>query len=263
MNMKQVQDQTGKLISVPSAPLRIVSLVPSITELLADLGLHQEVVGITKFCVHPEEWFRTKTRIGGTKTISIEKVNALQPDLIFANKEENVKEQVEALAQQWNVYTSDISTIDDAYQMITDVGVLTGTSAAAHEMIQTIQEGCNGLSFQKNLTVLYLIWQDPYMSTGGDTFISSMLSAAGFSNVLHAKSRYPEVTVEEIQALQPDVIFLSSEPYPFKQKHVETLQKIAGKSQILLVDGEIFSWYGSKMLKAPAYFRYLRQQLRL
>lgn len=256
-----VQDQTGKLIFTPSSPLRIVSLVPSITELLFDLGLHDEVAGITKFCVHPKEWFQTKTRIGGTKTVSAEKIRALQPLLILANKEENVKEQVEELAKEFQVYVSDITTIQEAYEMIKQVGELTGTKEKAIEIVETVKAGLHKPTEGKILKALYLIWQKPYMSVGGDTFINDMMNIAGFVNVLKDQKRYPQLTVDEIKSLNPDVILLSSEPFPFKQKHAAELMQLTGIEHIKLVDGEIFSWYGSRMLKAPAYFAKLRESL--
>jgi ABC-type Fe3+-hydroxamate transport system substrate-binding protein len=256
-----VQDQTGKLIFNPSSSLRIVSLVPSITELLFDLGLNDEVAGITKFCVHPKQWFQTKIKVGGTKTVSVEKVKALQPNLIFANKEENVKEQVEALAKDFPVFISDITTISDAYEMMLKAGELTGTKEKAIEIVDTIQTQLEIHIANKTLKALYLIWQKPYMAAGGDTFINDMLLKAGLVNVLQQQNRYPQLTVDEIKALNPDVLLLSSEPFPFQQKHADELKQLTGIGIIKLVDGEIFSWYGSRMLQAPAYFAKLRKNL--
>jgi ABC-type Fe3+-hydroxamate transport system substrate-binding protein len=256
-----VQHQTGKLIFKPSYPLRIVSLVPSITELLFDLGLNDEIVGITKFCVHPKEWFQTKTRVGGTKTVSVEKVKALHPNLILANKEENVKEQVEELAKEFSVYTSDITTVAGAYDMMLKVGELTGTKEKAVEIVETIKTRLVKPEQAKTLKALYLIWQKPYMAAAGDTFISDMMRHAGLTNVLQDQKRYPQLTLEEIKTLNPDVLLLSSEPFPFQQKHADELKQLTGIENIKLVDGEIFSWYGSRMLQAPAYFAKLRKNL--
>jgi ABC-type Fe3+-hydroxamate transport system substrate-binding protein len=257
-----VQHQTGKLLlPLSHPPLRIVSLVPSVTELLFDLGLNNEVMGITKFCVHPREWFQSKTRIGGTKKVNIEKIKALKPNLILANKEENVKEQVDELARHFTVYVSDIVTVDDAFEMIKDTGVLTGTETKAAELVQQIDASFQELNFQQQAKAIYLIWQKPYMSIGGDTFINSMLQKAGFSNLLAYTNRYPEVTVEEIKKLKPEVLLLSSEPFPFKQKHINELKELTGIQKIILADGEIFSWYGSRMLHAAAYFVKLRESL--
>lgn len=237
---------------------RIISLVPSQTELLYDLGLNDEVVGITKFCIHPEHWFRNKTRIGGTKDVKFDRVKALSPTLIIANKEENVKEQVEALAEIALVYTTDISTLEDAYCMIQKIGTLTNTSRKAEEIISNIKEKFRMLSEQvleqPTKTCLYLIWKDPFMSVGRDTFIHDMMLHCKLENVISNESRYPTITHEQIKILDPDIILLSSEPYPFKEKHIAELQALVPQTTILLVDGEMFSWYGSRLQHSPAYF---------
>ncbi|HUR67227.1 MAG TPA: helical backbone metal receptor [Chitinophagaceae bacterium] len=255
-------DQTGRKVSIPSAK-RIVSLVPSQTELLHDLGLSNEVVGITKFCVHPEEWFKTKIRIGGTKQVKMDMVHELQPDLIIANKEENLKEQVEELAKYYPVWVSDVNTINDAYEMIEQVGLITNRKNEAIGIVETIKG--NFVQHQTSnleLRTVYLIWKDPYMTIGGDTFIHSMLEAAGFENVFKNKSRYPEVTVDELKTHNLELLLLSSEPYPFKQKHKVELEALLPKTKIVLVDGEMFSWYGSRMVKAPCYFSKLHAEIK-
>jgi ABC-type Fe3+-hydroxamate transport system substrate-binding protein len=239
-------------------PKRIISLVPSQTELLYDLGLENEVAGITKFCIHPEHWFRNKVRVGGTKDVKFDRVKALSPDLIIANKEENVKEQVEALAEIAPVHTTVISTLEDAYKMIHQIGELTHTTSRAKEIITKIETGfetlTKQLSHQSSKTCLYLIWKDPYMSVGSDTFIHDMMMRCKLSNVLVNENRYPTITPEKIKALSPEVILLSSEPYPFKEKHIAELQELLPEAMIFLADGEMFSWYGSRLQHSPAYF---------
>lgn len=251
-------DQTGATLQLTDTPKRIISLVPSQTELLFDLGLNEEVVGITKFCIHPTEWFRNKTRIGGTKDVKLDRVAALEPDLIIANKEENVKEQIESLREIAPVWTSDISNLDESLEMIKQIGSIVGKELEASSIIQKIENDFlkleQQLIDQKKRSCLYLIWKDPYMSVGGDTFIHDMLHRAHFTNLLANTTRYPEVSVETIQLLSPELIFLSSEPYPFKDKHIAELQAVLPTSKILLVDGEMFSWYGSRIMHAPAYF---------
>jgi ABC-type Fe3+-hydroxamate transport system substrate-binding protein len=232
---------------------RIVSLVPSQTELLHALGLDQQVVGITKFCVRPRAWFDTKPRVGGTKTIDFQKVTDLKPDLVLANREENVREQVEALAPHCRVWTSEVATLADALDMIRTVGQLTDTDAPAAELAARI-----GADFEQPMphrgTAAYLIWRKPYMVAGGDTFIHDMLRYAGFDNVFSEKMRYPAVLPDELAAAKPDFLLLSSEPFPFKEKHVAELQALCPSAHIRLVDGELFSWYGSRLLHARAYF---------
>lgn len=242
---------------------RIVSLVPSQTELLHYLGLEEEVVGITKFCVHPDAWFRSKTRVGGTKTLHLDRIEALEPTLILGNKEENTKEQIEALAEKYRVWISDVRTLSDALDMIRTVGQLCDRQEEGLKLSDDI-----ALLFEKELAptprrlkALYLIWRKPYMGVGADTFIHDMLLQSGFDNVLSDRVRYPELDASEIQALNPEVIMLSSEPYPFKEAHVQEFSRLCPAAVITKVDGELFSWYGSRLLQSPAYIRTLRDQL--
>jgi len=245
-------------------PKRIISLVPSQTELLCHLGLDEEVVGITKFCVHPQTWFRTKTRIGGTKNINIEKIKALQPDLVIANKEENVKEQIEALQQFTSVYISDISTLAEAKQMIVQVGGLVDKTAEANKLVETIEQQFELLQniHPDKIPAAYFIWRDPYMAAGGDTFINDMMQYCGFENIFLDKHRYPQINIEQLNETGCMVLLLSSEPFPFKEKHIDALQSLLPGVKILLVDGEMFSWYGSRLLLAPGYFKQLLQQVK-
>jgi ABC-type Fe3+-hydroxamate transport system substrate-binding protein len=256
-------DQTGRNITLNKTPQRIISLVPSQTELLFDLGLIDEVIGITKFCIHPDEWFRSKTRIGGTKELKMDIIHQLQPDLIIANKEENVKEQIEELEKHFPVWVSDVNNLDDAYKMIEQIGLLTWKQQLANKIMLQAKEGFAKLPTQDSqLRTAYLIWQKPYMTVGGDTFINAMLEAAGFENIYADKTRYPEITIDELRIVNCQLLFLSSEPYPFKQKHIDELQSLLPNTKIVLADGEIFSWYGSRLLQAPAYFSNLRNQLK-
>lgn len=255
-------DQTGRTAILPTLPQRIVSLVPSQTELLAHLGLNREVAGITRFCVHPEQWFRTKPRVGGTKQVKMDVIHALKPDLIIANKEENVKEQVEDLALHYPVWTSDVNTLEDAYDMISAIGQMTGKAEASVRLVRQIRESFSGLTTpDSRLRTCYLIWRDPWMTVGGDTFIHTMLEAAGFDNLFRHQVRYPIVTSEGLREAGCECLLLSSEPFPFRQKHVDELKALLPGVKILLVDGELFSWYGSRLLQAPEYFAQLRALL--
>ena len=242
-------------------PKRIISLVPSQTELLFHLGLDVAVAGITKFCVHPVEWKTNKTIIGGTKNISLQKIKQLEPDLIIANKEENVKEQVEALAEDYPVWVSDIAVLDDALQMIKDVGQLTNTSVKADELINKTKENFSNLLLPaKKIKTAYLIWRNPYMTAGGDTFIHDMLQRCGVENIFAAANRYPAIDVQELKEKGCELLLLSSEPYPFKKKHIDELQLHLPGTKIILADGEMFSWYGSRLLHAPGYFNSIFNQ---
>lgn len=262
-------DQLNRKIELSSTPKRIISLVPSQTELLYDLGLREEVVGITKFCVHPADWYKSKTRVGGTKKINFDIINQLQPDLIIGNKEENEQTFIEELMKRYNVWMSDIYTLKDAYDMITRIGTIVGKQKEATFLKLEIESKFN--SFINNNEILktkkikcaYFIWRKPYMVAGNNTFINNMLDLCSFENVFtNFESRYPEVSEEIISKTNPELILLSSEPFPFKEKHVEELKNYCPNATIKIVDGEIFSWYGSRLLKAPEYFTELLQSIK-
>jgi ABC-type Fe3+-hydroxamate transport system substrate-binding protein len=258
--MLSFTDQTGHTIRLARKPQRIISLVPSQTELLFDLGLNEEVVGITKFCVHPQQWFHNKTKIGGTKHVKMDVIHQLQPDLIIANKEENVKEQIEELSARYPVWISDVCNLEDACDMIIQVGAMTGKERSALLLVTKIKtKFSQPTTHGPAIKTAYLIWQEPYMTVGGDTFIHSMMEAAGFKNVFADKKRYPEITLDDLRIAHCQVVLLSSEPFPFRQKHLQQLQSLLPEMKVILVDGEMFSWYGSRLAEAPAYFAKLNK----
>lgn len=256
--MKIFKDQLGRTINLPDFPQRIVSVVPSQTELLYYLGLEKQVVGITKFCVHPQEWYRNKTRVGGTKTLHLDKIRSLQPDLIIANKEENDQTQIEELMREFPVWISDINTVEDALAMIYSVGQMTGPHARALRLISFIRMALKEIPELPNVPTAYFIWRKPWMTVGHTTYINDLMQHCGMVNVFADRpSRYPEVTDEDIITANPQLILLSSEPYPFKEKHLVELQALCPQAKVLLVDGEMFSWYGSRMLEASGYLKEL------
>lgn len=257
MTIRSFFDQLNNQISISYPPQRIVSLVPSQTELLADLGLEQQVIGITKFCTHPSNWAQTKTIVGGTKNFKFEVIDELKPDIIIGNKEENYVEGIAQLRKNYPVWLSDVVTLADAYSMISSLGEITNTIAKADYIRNQIGERFHSVKKRAPNSVLYLIWKKPWMAAASGTFINSMLSMLNLKNAIGNFQRYPQLSEEQIMNLKPDFIFLSSEPYPFREKHVEELTKISPCSRVLLVDGEMFSWYGSRLLKAPEYFNRL------
>jgi ABC-type Fe3+-hydroxamate transport system substrate-binding protein len=240
---------------------RIVSLVPSLTELLSDLELDEEVVGITKFCVHPDHWFRNKTRVGGTKAVDPDVVRGLTPSLIIANKEENLREQVEPLRSFSEVHVSDVVNLPGALDMIRTIGGLVDRSSRAGVLTSEIEDEFADLKPGAPLPVAYLVWRNPWMAAGGDTFINDMLSRAGFVNVFAKASRYPTVDAAALAASGARVVLLSSEPFPFKAAHKAEIHHALPGAEVHLVDGEMFSWYGSRLRYAPAYFAALRNSL--
>ena len=233
---------------------RIVSLVPSITELLFYLGLGSCIVGRTKFCIHPKECVDQVTKIGGTKKIRIDVIRTLKPDLIIANKEENEAEQIRTLANEFNILLTHVKDYEGALAMIARIGKITSTLEEANRLMSEIENKFTSLE-KANKSCIYLIWRDPYMTVGGDTYIHSMLEKCGFKNLLGQEMRYPVITLERIKELQPDEVFLSSEPYPFQASHVESLIDALPASKVRLVDGEMWSWYGNRMLALPDYVK--------
>jgi ABC-type Fe3+-hydroxamate transport system substrate-binding protein len=241
--------------TVTQKPTRIVCLVPSITEYLHTLGLDVEVVGITKFCIHPSEWFRTKKRIGGTKNVHINAIDALQPDLIIANKEENVKEQINELADKYPVYLTNVKNLKQAYDMMLNLGKITHTETKAVEIIKEIKTAFTAVKkLRKSINVSYLIWQKPYIAVSNDTFIGDLLRICGLNNMqANHKDRYPNLSEDELK--QAQVVLLSTEPYPFKERHLKQIITELNNHNVFLIDGEMFSWYGSRLLLAAKYLQ--------
>jgi ABC-type Fe3+-hydroxamate transport system substrate-binding protein len=246
----RIRDQTGRHLSFPEQPRRIVSCVPSQTELLFDLGLEQSIVGVTKFCIHPPVARETKNIIGGTKNLNPEKIARLSPDFILANKEENDQQSIEWLASRFPTYISDVRTLDHAITMIQDVGHICGRREHASALSTAIINQFHGMPTQAvRASAAYIIWQNPWMTINEDTFIHDMLDRLGFHNAFakRSDSRYPVITLDDLRIANPDFIFLSSEPFPFQQKHIIELKHLMPDTAISIVDGEMFSWYGSRL----------------
>jgi ABC-type Fe3+-hydroxamate transport system substrate-binding protein len=254
-----ITDQTGCILHFNSEVNRIVSLVPSLTETLADLGVAYNICGITKFCVHPNDLKSRIKIIGGTKNPGLEKIIALKPDLIIANKEENRQEDINHLRQHAQVYVSDIKNFGDILEFLKFITRIT-SGKASQELALRIQN-LKAPDYGQKFSVCYLIWQAPYMSVGNDTFIHFMLERYGFTNIFSTNTRYPEINIQEIRDLNPYVIMLSSEPYPFREKHKSEFQSLFPGSRVVLVDGEMFSWYGSRILHADTYIKNLYIEL--
>lgn len=266
--MKQIFiDQIGIQHSFETTPSRIISLVPSQTELLYDLGLEESIVGITKFCVHPTHFKGIKTIVGGTKSVKIAKIKALQPDIIICNKEENTKEIVQELSQICPVWVTDIVSIDDNLQMIYDFGQLFNKRTEAQKWSDKINFAYQ--DFKKFITdkpvkkVAYFIWANPYMVAGNQTFINELLQLNHFENIYKSKvGRYPEIELKKIRLEgDPDYVFLSSEPFPFTDEHAFEIGRFTHHAKTVFVDGEMFSWYGSRLLKALDYFKLLHSKI--
>ncbi|MCR9277177.1 MAG: helical backbone metal receptor [Pseudomonadaceae bacterium] len=249
-------DQMGRAVNLQSLPRRIVSLVPSQTELLFELGVENRVVGVTRYCEFPARARRHKSLVGGTKQINVDVVAALKPDLIIGNKEENSKDDIDALSERYPVWMSDIETVDDALDMIEQVGALVGRGAVAADMAARIGASLDTMTEtydESPPSVAYFIWRKPFMVVGRRTFIDDLLKRAGFSNAFDRLERYPEVTPVELADAEPQVVFLSSEPFPFEQKHVDEMRRMLPSAHVRIVDGTLFSWYGSRLALSADY----------
>lgn len=233
---------------IQQPPKSIISLVPSLTELLFDLGLEGKIIGRTRFCIHPEEKVREVDIVGGTKNPRINKIRDANPGLILSNREENRKEDIKLLQEEFRVHLTDINSIEDALLSIHEIGEICGVPDKAQELISAIRTEYDSVPDEPVLSAAYLIWREPWMSVGRNTYIHSVLTHWGFENVFGNITRYPKTTLKQISEKNPDVILLSSEPYPFRDKHAEEIASVCNESRILQVDGEWFSWYGSRML---------------
>ena len=261
--MIRSKDQIGNIIEIPFPPVRIISLVPSQTEFLFDIGLEQEIAGVTRFCIHPAEKVELKEKIGGTKRFDIEKIKSLKPDLIIGNKEENYEEGILELKKDFPVWMSDIYTLNDSFSMMLELGRITNRIKQASEIVETTRSAFTTLQESASAAkgCAYFIWRKPYMVAASGTFINEMIKGMGLKNVFERRSRYPEINPAELAELNPDYIFLSSEPYSFSEKHFEEFQEFAPNAKVVLVDGEMFSWYGSRLRLAPHYFLELKKQI--
>jgi ABC-type Fe3+-hydroxamate transport system substrate-binding protein len=246
--------------------MRIVSLVPSQTELLHDLGLEDQVVGITKFCVHPYHYKSIKLIVGGTKQIKIDKIKDLNPDIILCNKEENTKEIVEACRSICEVHVSELYNIQDTLELIRYYGERFNTRTRAVNICEKINRNLNDFKIyikdKPTIKVAYFIWRNPWMVAAKGTFIQHLLELNKFENIYANLERYPEVDINKIQQEgDPEVVMLSSEPYPFKDEHAFEIGRVAHHPKTIFVDGEYFSWYGSRLIKAFDYFKSIRKRL--
>jgi ABC-type Fe3+-hydroxamate transport system substrate-binding protein len=262
---KSFTDQMGREITINFPPKRIISIVPSQTELLFDLGLDREIIGLTKFCIHPIEKFAERTKVGGTKKLNIDLIKDLKPDLIIGNKEENTQSDIEELSEYFPVWMSDICTLDDAMKTIGEIGALVNREPEASYLNHLISAGFNdlktlALQHRIDKKIAYLIWRKPYMAAGKNTFIDDILLTNGMTNMIK-QERYPTITLDELKTLNCELILLSSEPYPFGEKHIEEIQAVIPDAKIMLVDGEMFSWYGSRLVKAVQYFFEFQKEL--
>ena len=260
---QQITDDLGRTVRYESPPRRIISLCPSITETLLELGMDGRVVGRTRYCIHPANKRMGVQRIGGTKKLQFDEIDALEPDLIIAEREENNREDIERLEKKYPVYVADVVDFSSALRMLGRLGALCGEPLAAEQLNEKILLKFNDLEKLKGLRrCAYLIWRKPWMAAGQGTYINSILKKCGLDNYFADRpSRYPVLSVQDLQHSEIDLILLSSEPYPFHERHMDEIRVLQPRAEILLVDGEMFSWYGARMLRAADYLNELTESL--
>lgn len=234
--------------------MRIVSLCPSLTELVFDLGRGADLVGRTKFCVHPEGLVERVPSMGGTKNPKIDRIVESRPDVVLLNSEENRREDAEALsAAGVRLHVSLPRDAAETADMVRDIGRILERGDEAERIALDIETRSRrvreGARNRPSVRFAYIIWRGPYMAVNDDTFVSALLAQAGGENVLAGNpTRYPAITPEELAAADPELVLLSSEPFPFKASHADELAAVTGlpRQRFLLVDGELLSWHGSR-----------------
>lgn len=234
--------------------MRIVSLCPSLTELVFDLGLGDDLVGITEYCVHPAEGVARVESVGGTKTPDVERIVELRPDIVLFNEEENRREDEEALsAAGLSCLTTFPRNSLETADMVRTIGKALQREDAAEAIALDIEERTSRVladaAGHAPVRWTYLIWRKPWMTVNADTFASAMLDQAGGENVFAEHDvRYPEITIDELRAARPELVLLCTEPFPFADKHVDELVQATGfeRERFVLADGEYLSWHGSR-----------------
>lgn len=256
-------DDLGRQVRIPLEPQRIISLCPSQTATLFHFGLGSRIAGRTRFCIHPKPEIEQAVRIGGTKQVNYERIKEIQPDLIIAEKEENTLEMVEELSKEYPVYVTDVRGLPSALKMMRDLGQITGKPESGQLLADTVESRLKTVApLTSAPSCAYLIWRKPWMAAGSDTFINAMLQQCGLRNIaLDWEGRYPEFDLERLADTAPEIVLLSSEPFPFAEKHIQEIASVLPQAKVRLVDGEMFSWYGSHLLHVPDYLAQLLSEI--
>lgn len=253
--MRKMTDHVGRTIEIAISPKRIISLCPAITTTLFSIGLDKEIIGRTRYCLFPENKVEQLEVVGGTKDINLEKIRTLNPDLIIAEKEENTEEIVLQLEKEFPVYVFEVQSIEDNDRMIQDLGQLTNKETASARLREQILQALGSLPNLQGKKVAYMIWQNPFMVVGDDTYINALLGAMNLVNPFTAvEGRYPVVTLEDLQQMDLDYLLLATEPFRFKERHVEKMASLLTTVQVSLIDGEMF-WYGVNMIDGANYLK--------
>jgi ABC-type Fe3+-hydroxamate transport system substrate-binding protein len=235
-------DVRGRAFDFPRAPQRVVSLVPSLTETLFDLGAGDAVIGITDFCIFPPDL--QLPRVGGTKNPRVEDVRALAPDLVHMNLEENLRRHAEAIETFAPVFVTEPKSVDDVVTLIRQLGELHGHRGEAAMLVARLQDELARMP-RRSFTFACPIWKNPWMWCGGDTYVSRLVEAAGGVNVLRNLERYPNVYLDEVMRMRPEIVFLPDEPYLFTE---EDAAAIRGTRVIGPFPGHLFTWHGTRTI---------------
>jgi ABC-type Fe3+-hydroxamate transport system substrate-binding protein len=230
--------------------MRIVSLVPSVTETLFELGLDDQIIAITRFCRLPAEKVKLKPKVGGTKNPKLDDIVQLKPDVVIMDRDENRKQDAEFLKRNGiDVFATFPRSVEEGIQVIADLGKKFQVVEKANRMIEEIRQRMKMLTIHDRKRALILIWRNPYMTVNRDTYVHAISALFGFDNVFaDHQERYPKLKHEEIVACKAEVVLMPDEPYPFRQRHVEELRAL--EAQFLLFDGTYITWPGYGMLRA-------------
>ena len=245
-------DDRGFPLAWETPPQRIVSLVPSLTETLVDLGAEEQIVGVTRFCLHPDHLRKEKTRVGGTKGVKVDVIMDLRPDLVIANLEENDAQDIMALEIAGvPCWVCDVRSVERAFRLLSDLGTLIGQAERGRQLEQKARETWTAIRERvdpgQGRKVAYAVWRNPGMWAGRDGAIPSVLRWGGWVP-WPDNPRYPELAMDTVRQAGVEEVLLPSEPFPFKEEHKAECGDLPSR----LVDGEVFSWYGSRMLQVPA-----------
>lgn len=251
----QIVDVLGRELRCDHPPRRVVSLVPSLTETLFDLGAGADVVAITDYCIFPPGL--ELPRVGGTKNPDVAAIRALAPDLVHMNLEENLRRHAEQLEELAPVFVSEPKTIEDVATLIEQLGAIHAREGRARELAAELRAELAAMP-KRPFTFAVPIWKKPWMGCGGDTYVSRLVEAAGGTNVLQNRERYPSMDLDCLLALEPEVIFLPDEPYAFTEEDAEALRAETNARVIGPFPGHLFTWHGTRTVLG---LRWLREAL--
>ena len=264
-----LKDDLGDRVELNVPAARIVSLVPSITETLFELGAGGQVAGVTDYCIHPAAAVAQILKVGGTKGFSLDRVVGLEPDLVIANKEENRKPEVEALRRECPVFVTDPRTVEQAMKTVLDLGMLTGRAVEASTMAADCESRLSGVypaTLARPFRTVCFVWRDPWMAVGSDTYVGDLLDTFGFKNIFASEDgRYPQTSLEAVLDRGPEVIMLPDEPFEFGSGDVGEIEAFFAERgapvKIFAMDGTLLTWFGYRTALGVDYLQRTKTSL--